>query len=191
MKTKLASFISVIGHPLLTLPVFSIIAFFTYEEFHSALLHSSLIAVGISLPLALKMYLNSKNGKYSNFDVSNKTQRQSWYVFAIIVLLIVTIILFVTGQPRTINLSVLFSLILLSTSKITNYFVKSSLHVSLNVFLSFLLLPMNLVLGLLFLLFTILIAWSRLILKRHTFKEIIAGFIIGLTVGTFALYCIG
>jgi len=190
MKTKFASFISFIGHPLLTLSVFAIIAFFTYEEFHRALLHSSLMVAGIFLPLTLKMYLNSKKGKYTNFDVSDKTQRQSWYVFAILVLLTVTIILFATGQPRTISLSVLFSLILMSISQVTNYFVKSSLHVSFTIFLAFLILPMNLMLGLLFFCFAILIAWARFSLDRHTVKEILTGAIIGLTVGTCSLFCI-
>src|SRR5260221_9307112 len=112
-KIKFAEFISVIGHPLLTLSIFAITALFTYEEFYGALLNSSLIVAGIILPLTLKMHLNSKNGTYTNFDVSDKTQRQSWYGFAILVLLIVTIILFVTDQPRRLSLSVLFSLILL------------------------------------------------------------------------------
>ena len=190
MKIKFATFISVLGHPLLTLSIFAIIALFTYEPFQKALLHSFLIVGGIFLPLTLKMYWNSKNGNYTNFDVSDKTQRQSWYIFAILILLIVTIILFVTDQPRTLRLSVFFSLILLGISRLMNYFIKSSLHVSLNIFLAFLIMPMNLIIGLLFLLFTILIAWARLTLRRHTFKEIIAGSFIGLTVGVFSLFFI-
>jgi membrane-associated phospholipid phosphatase len=188
MKTKIASYISVIGHPLLTISVFTILMCFTNEEFEKALLHSSLIVAGIFLPLTVKMYINSKNGTYTNFDVSDKTQRQSWYTFATLLLLAVTIILFVTDQPRTLRLSVLFSLILLATSQIMNHIVKSSLHVSLNVFLSFLLIPMSWMIGLLYLVFTVLIAWARLTLRRHTFKEIIAGYIIGLLIGISFLF---
>jgi hypothetical protein len=187
MTTRVASFISVIGHPLLTLSLFAIIAFFTYEECQPALLHSSLIVAGIFLPVTLNMYLKFKKGSYTNFDISDKAQRQSWYVFVIVTLLIVTIILFVTEQPRTLRLTVLFSLILLVISQIMNYFIKSSLHVSMNIFLSFLIMPMNLMAGLLFLLFTILIAWARLTLKRHTLKEIIVGSFIGLTIGICSL----
>ncbi len=190
MKIKFAAFISVLGHPLLTLSIFCIISLFTYEEFQIALLHSLLIVGGFFLPLILKMYWNSKNGTYTNFDVSDKTQRQSWYIFTILLLLIITIILFVTDQPRTLRLSVFFSLILLGISQIMNYFLKSSLHVSLNLFLAFLIMPMNLIIGLLFLLFTILIAWARLTLKRHTIKEIIVGAFIGLTIGVFDLLSI-
>jgi len=136
------------------------------------------------------MYLGVKNGNYTNFDVSNKKQRQSWYVFAILVLFIITIALFITDQPQTLSLSVLFSLILLITSKLMNYYIKSSLHVSFNIFLSFLIMPMSLLAGILFLVFTILIAWARLSLKRHTVKEIIAGSTIGLTIGSLTLYFI-
>jgi membrane-associated phospholipid phosphatase len=190
MKTKIAFYISVIGHPLLTIPIFTIIALFTYEKFQNALLHAALILVCFFLPVTLTMYLKSKNNSYTNFDVSDQTQRQSWYVFAFLLLLIVTIALFVTGQPQRLNLSVLFSLILLVISQIMNYFIKSSLHVSLNIFLSFLIMPMNLIIGLLFIVFTIFIAWSRLTLERHTAKEIITGFIIGLTIGISSLFFI-
>jgi membrane-associated phospholipid phosphatase len=190
MKTKIASFISFIGHPLLTLSFFSTITLFIYEDFQRALLHSSFIVAGVFLPLILKMYLSSKNGTYTNFDVSDKTQRQSWYVFAILVLIIITIILFLTDQPRTLQLSVLFSLILLATSQIMNYFIKSSLHVSFNIFLAFLILPMSLSSGILFLVFTVLIAWARFTLKRHTTKEILAGSLIGFTIGISSLFYI-
>src|SRR6187549_2551127 len=184
---KLASFISLIGHPLLTFPVFSIIALFTHEAFQKALMHASFIIIGIFLPVIVKMYRNTKNGTYTNFDVSDKTQRQSWYVFAIVVLLMVTVFLFVTGQPRPMTMGVLFSLILLIVSKIINYYIKSSLHVSLNILLSFLILPMNLAIGLFFLFFTILIAWARITLARHNLKEVVAGAGVGFAIGIISL----
>ena len=190
LNKKFAAIISVIGHPLLTLSIFTIIVSFAYEDYQSAIGHSSFVLVGIFIPLTLKMYLGFKSGAYSNFDVSNKTQRQSWYIFAIIILLLVVIVLFVTRQPRQLQFSVLFSLILLVVSKIVNYRIKSSLHVSFNVFLSFLIIPMSIPAGLCFLAFTMLVAWARLTQKRHTMKEIIAGAMIGLVVGISSLYII-
>lgn len=187
MKIKLARIISIFGHPLLTLSLFAVIAFFTYEGFQQALVHSLLILGGIFLPLGLKMYLKTKNGSYTNFDVSDKMQRQSWYIYGLSVLLIVTVILFVTEQPRTLCLSVLFALILLATSQLVNYFIKSSLHVSLNIFLAFLMMSMNLVIGLIFLACVPFIARSRLVLERHSLKEIITGALIGLIVGSVTL----
>jgi hypothetical protein len=190
MKTKAAAFISFIGHPLLTIPIFAIIAFFTYEEFQRALWHSSLIVAGIFLPLSIRMYLKARRGAYTNFDVSDKKQRQSWYVFAVVLLAGITVVLFITDQPRTLRLSLLFSSILLALSQVLNYFVKSSLHVSFTIFLSFMILPMNPVAAAVFLAFTLLIAWARLTLKRHTWAEIITGAGIGLAIGITYFFCI-
>lgn len=189
-KKKIASYISIIGHPLLTLSVFSIIIFFAYEEFHSALFHSLLILGILIIPLTVKMYKNSRNGTYTNFDVSNRTERQSWYIFAILLMFALTVILFVTDQPRTLRFSILLSLILLMVSRMLNYFIKSSLHVSLNIFLSFLIIQINLAAGFFFLGFTALTAWARLTLDRHTLKEIIAGSLIGLSIGISSLFLI-
>ena len=57
-------------------------------------------------------------------------------------------------------------------------------------FLFFLIMTMNVPAGILVLIFTIFIIWSRVTLKRHTIKEIIAGAVLGLTVGIFSLYFI-
>jgi hypothetical protein len=187
MTTKLAKYISVLGHPLLTIPLVLIVALFTFEEPKRALFISLLIVGGIFIPLTIKMYKGAKDGTYTNFDISEISQRQSWYFFALALLAIVTIILFVTNQSRVLCLSMLFAFLLLLTSQLMNYFIKSSLHVSLNVFLAFSILPMSLVTGIVLFGFVILISWSRLVLKRHTLKEILAGAFIGFAVGILLL----
>ncbi len=183
MTTKLAKYISILGHPLLTIPLVVIVALFNFEEPKRALLISLLIVGGIFIPLTIKMYKGTKEGTYTNFDISEKSQRQSWYFFALALLAIVTIVLFVTDQSRVLRLSMLFGFILLLASQLMNYFVKSSLHVSLNVFLAFSILPMSLMTAIVLFVFVILISWSRLVLGRHTMKEIVAGGLIGFTIG--------
>jgi len=64
-----------------------------------------------------------------------------------------------------------------------NLYVKSSLHVSMNIYLSFLIMPINATIGIIVLLLTGLIAWSRIVLGRHTFKEVWVGTILGLIIG--------
>lgn len=190
MKTKLAAFISLIGHPLLTIPLVATFLLFRFQAFEQALFAAALLIGGIILPLAIKMFLNARRGIYTNFDVSNQGQRQTWYVSALLLLLFATIVLLATGQPRTLCLSVLFSLLLLLVSQLVNYYIKSSLHVSLNLFLSFLLLPVIPWMGAAFIAFTLLIAWSRIILQRHTVPEVIAGSVIGSLVGLAAFFFI-
>jgi membrane-associated phospholipid phosphatase len=187
MKFKIANIISIIGHPLLTIPIFVIMVLFKYQDLQRAFLISTLLLGGVFIPLTLKMYIGSRNGTYTNFDVSDKSERQNWYVIVLILLFILTSILFLTNQPRVIKYNALFFFLLLFIAKMGNYFIKTSLHVSLNIFLSFLMMQINLMYGFSFLGFVFVIAWSRLILKRHTLKEIIYGGLNGLAIGLLSL----
>jgi len=180
MTAKIANFISVLGHPLLTVSLFSILSIFNFESIERASVISALIIGVVIIPTTIKMYRGKKNGVYTNFDVSDKVERQAWYKYVLTLLLIVTLTLFLTHQSLNLRLSVLFFFLLLLTSQIVNNFIKSSLHVSLNIFIIFLISPMNLIIGLLLFLFVLIIAWARLSLKRHTVKEIILGASIGL-----------
>lgn len=187
MISKIAKYLSVIGHPLLTIPIFVVSTLFYYEDFNRALLPSTLIVFGIIVPLIIKMYISERKGVYKNFDVSDREERKSWYFYAIALLSITVIILFVTDQPRTIRFGFLLSALLLLTSQIVNYYIKSSLHVSFNIFLSFLIIPINIYIAFLFFLFVFFIAWARVYLRRHTIKEIITGVVIGLIFGLLLL----
>jgi membrane-associated phospholipid phosphatase len=188
MKQKIATYISIIGHPLLTIPLFIIITLFSQESFERAVWISVLFIAGIFIPLAIKMYRNTKKGTYTNFDVSDKSQRQYWYLFAILLLVIVTVILFVTDQPSTIRWGTLSALLLLIASTLLNYAIKSSLHVSYNILLAFFAMPMSVVSGMIILLLIIPIAWSRYTLKLHTLKELLSGAVLGLCAGLVFLW---
>jgi len=184
---KIANIISIIGHPLLTIPLFIMIVMFGFEVISKAALISFLLIGCVFIPLILLMHIKSKNGTYTNFDVSDKSQRKSFYLFAVPLLLIVTVILFVTDQSRNLCISVLFALILLTISQITNFFVKSSLHVSLNIYLSSLIFTVNYKIGIVALLFAGLISWSRVKLGRHTIKEVLFGLLIGILISLIML----
>lgn len=176
---KVANFISIIGHPLLTIPIFVMIVMFGFKGFSEAAMISALIVGGIFIPVILWMYIKSKNGTYTNFDVSDKNERKSLFLFVIPLLIIVTVALFATNQSRNLCISVLFALILTVISQCVNFFVKSSLHVSLNIYLAALIFTVNFEMGIAVLLFTVLLSWSRLKLGRHTIKEVLFGASIG------------
>ena len=176
---KIATYISTLGHPLLTIPLFILIVLFGNEDSSRAAPISFLIIGCVFIPVTIRLYIKSRNGSYTNFDVSDKIQRRSLYLFVVPLLLIVTIILFATNQSRNLCLGVLFALLLLILSQAINYFVKSSLHVSLNIYLSALIFTVNFKAGVAALLFTALISWSRVKLGRHSVKEVLFGLLIG------------
>jgi hypothetical protein len=151
MNPRLANLISTIGHPLLTIPIFVIVALFSYENFQTASFISALILVGVVIPLTIKMFVGAKKGTYTNFDISDKFQRQSWYILVLVLLFILTIIVFLTKQSLAIRLNTLFFFLLFCIAGISNLYVKTSLHVSLNIFLSSFIMQMNIPVGIAFL----------------------------------------
>jgi membrane-associated phospholipid phosphatase len=190
MKKAIPLFISRIGHPLVTIPVFVIIVMFTYENFENAVFVSSLIIGCIFLPLTLWLYLKYKNGSHTNFDVSDQKQRKSLFPFILPLLMIVTIVLYKTGQSKQVCLAVFFGLVITFVSQLVNFYVKSSLHVSLTIYLSFLIMPLNDVAGILLLVFAVLIGWSRVLLGRHSLKEVVYGGGVGLVVSLVMFFTI-
>jgi membrane-associated phospholipid phosphatase len=182
-KDKIANLISNLAHPLLTFPVFIGVMLFLNETFTKALWLSALILLGIFVPVTLKLYLGTKKGKYTNFDVSDREQRKGFFPTLIVLFALIIGILYITGQSSYILKPFLFAFLLIGICYVCNFYIKVSLHTSLTLFLGFLILPVNLYLGIGFLVFTLLMAWSRLHLKRHSLQEILLGGLIGVSVG--------
>lgn len=184
---KVAHIVSIIGHPLLTYPIFLIIVLFRNEVASKALGILALIIGCVFVPVIIRLYLKSKNGTYTNFDVSDRNQRKSIYWFSIPLLMVVTAILFLTGQSRNLCISVLFALVLLVISSLMNFYTKCSLHMAFTIYLSALIVAHSFIMGSVVLLFTVFIGWSRLKLGRHTLKEILFGSVLGILISIWML----
>ena len=191
MKKKIAQIISFAGHPLLTIPLFVVIVTFTLEDFRKAFITSTIIIGGFFIPLILRLYLKSRKGSYTNFDVSDRIQRKSIFFFIIPILSVVTFIAFLTDQSINLCLSLLFGLTLVAVSQGVNLTIKSSMHVSFHIYLSFLIMTLNPLIGIIAFLITIPIAWSRIVLGRHSLKEVLIGGLLGVLAGLCMIYVEG
>ncbi|HEX3007831.1 MAG TPA: phosphatase PAP2 family protein [Bacteroidales bacterium] len=191
MNKKVARLVSLLGHPFLTIPLYTLIITFNIYDIRKALFVSAIILVGFFVPLIVWNLVRTKKGIYTNFDVSNQQQRNSMYLFALPLLAGVLIIFHFTNQETALQTNILFGIILLFTSYIVNFFIKCSGHMSLTIFLSFIILPVNFIAAICLLVCAIVIGWSRLELKRHTFTEVMAGMFLGLITGLTMLYCQG
>ena len=184
MKTTIAKPIPTVGHPFLTVPVFVIFLLLSIESPRQAAYLSLLIIGGIFVPIGIRTLWGVRKGTYTNLDVSDQGQRQKWFIATTLLLLVVTVIIWLTNQDRTLRLAVTCALVLLVTAQVVNTRVKASMHLAFHVFLGFLILHFNVIAGIVFLMFAPLLAWSRIHLKRHVWKEIIVGVILGAVLGT-------
>ncbi len=182
--------ISTLGHPFLTVPVFVVFLLFTIEPARQATYLSLLIIGGIFIPIGLRTIRGVRKGMYTNLDVSDQAQRQKWFIAMTILVLVVTIIIWATGQDRTLRVATTCALLLLLTAQVVNIAVKASMHLAFHTFLGFLILYFSWPVGITFLLLSPLLAWSRLYLKRHVLKEVLIGMVMGGLFGSaFWLWC--
>lgn len=183
---KVSKFISAIFNPINSLIFFYLV--------YSSKNYSLLESVQMFLPLFLIMILpvsawifwNVKKKNYSNFDVSNRIQRKSLYFFiggAITVYLIYMYLRF-----EVIDWVLFFLLALIFLMQISNYFIKSSMHTALNVFVAALFFTISPLLGGIWLLISILVGFSRIILKRHSPAEVFMGALLATIVSFIYLY---
>lgn len=182
-KKSIAKYISIIGHPFVTIPVFLIIILFVREGVDNAKTLATMIIGGIFAPISLVTYIRVKRGKYTNLDVSDRRQRQRWFILTTALILIVTALLWITRQDTLVSIALTVSLFLMIVSQAVNTLIKASMHVAYHTYLGFVIFYLNPWTGAIFLLFLPLLAWSRVYLKRHTKPEVVAGLVLGVFFG--------
>lgn len=183
-----SNILSTILNPLFSLLFF--FGFYAYEkmEYHMALKNLGLMIFFVVIPIFGWIYWNVKSGRYTNMDVSDRKQRNSLYIFNFIIIAVYIEILNLTQQEFSFILINIFLLILMMTMHFSNFFIKSSMHTSFNVFVSVLFFNLNPYFGFFWLGLTVLLGISRVILKRHTPKEVFMGASIATIISIVYLY---
>lgn len=180
---KTALFISAAGNPLITFSVFILFVTFKLFDAQKASWISFLVIGGVALPVTVHSYYKTKKGHYTNFDISDRKQRENFYPFLLGLLSVSSVLLFVTGQPAGFCYGSLVFLAMVAVSYLINYRIKVSMHTSSSFYLALSLLKLSVTGSLLMLAFAFLISYSRLILKRHTLPEVLGGGVLGVAFG--------
>lgn len=173
-------------------PLVSLFIFFVYMSVRNYTLKDSLlyflpILLMIILPVVIWLVWNVKTGRYTNMDVSNRIQRKTLYIF--IAGCVVSYLLFNYFQNGYVDFVMLFILILLFSMQISNYFIKSSMHTAFNIFVAALFFALDTTMGFVWLGISFLVGITRIILKRHTAREVFMGAGIAFVVSFIYLYC--
>lgn len=169
---------------------------FIYFVYHSSLTYTLRetasifvpIFLMIIIPITMWIYWNVKKGKYTNTDVSDRNQRKGLYFFIEAALLLYILYHYFTTQ--SVDFVMVFLLVLLVVMQLSNYFIKSSMHTAFNIFVAALFFSVNVYLGIIWFGIAILVGITRIILKRHTVKEVLSGGIIASFISFIYLYTI-
>ncbi len=170
---NISKFISNFFNPLISLVIYFFYYSYknyTWEEASKKFLPILLLLI---IPIALWIYRNVKKGNYTNMDVSNRKQRHSLYLFIVLATVVFLAVDFYLHKE--IDWTVLMICILLILMQISNFFIKSSMHTSLNIYVAALFFAINPTIGFFWFFLAVLIGITRVILKRHTVKEVLSG----------------
>lgn len=183
MLQIIARIISIVFHPLAVIMAFALLYITTIYDCEMALLVMSLIGYIAVLPIVIYNSVQLLRGKISNFDLSNQQERNKTYplLLLILVLLVGSSIWMDVPKALILNLGI-FAMMLVVFFFFRNY-LKISLHASTSFFLTALILFDFGIIGLYAVFISILVAFSRIILKRHTKMEVVIGGASGLLLG--------
>ena len=184
---RISKLISDFFNPLVSLVIFFIYMSIREYSLKDSLLYFLPVVLMIIAPVVIWLVWNVKTGRYTNMDVSNRVQRKTLYVFigsCVIVYLIFNYI-----RNGYTDLVMLFILILLLALQISNFFIKSSMHTAFNVFVAALFFSLDYRMGIVWLGIAALVGITRIILKRHTVKEVFMGAGIAFLISFIYLYC--
>lgn len=177
---KISKVISNFFNPLVSLVIYFFYYSYrnyTWEEASKKFIPILLLLI---IPIAIWIYRNVKKGNYTNMDVSNRKQRHSLYIFIIVATIVFLAVDYFLH--REIDWTILMLCILLILMQISNFFIKSSMHTSLNIYVAALFFAINPMIGIFWFLLSVVIGITRIILKRHTPQEVISGAVIAIFV---------
>jgi membrane-associated phospholipid phosphatase len=172
--------VSVIGHPFVLVPLTTLYAVSRESGLGTAAGSAGAVALAAVVPVLALVVIGVRRSAWSDHDVSDREQRSGFYRALFVVLPAGSIALWFL-QP-TLRRGILTSWALILASMAANRFVKSSLHVGFAAFCATSL-PLPPAGSMLAALAVIAIAWSRLVLKRHTLLEVVLGAVLGAAAG--------
>lgn len=177
--TRLARIISWIGHPLVFITVSIAIIVALQLANRTGLVVLVTLLVCVILPTAFLLFRGVRSGRWSDADVSVRTERTSFYPMALPFSILAVAALWLMRAPHFVLRGAIVTFVLLVLAALANFRMKLSLHALFAFYCTAILFRIGPVLGIFALGFALLVSWSRLYLQRHDLREMLTGALLG------------
>ncbi|HJT59317.1 MAG TPA: phosphatase PAP2 family protein [Ktedonobacteraceae bacterium] len=173
---RFARVISTVLNPVsVSLPFVLLVVFYHAQNQLAALIYALIALFFLSVGPLIYVMIGVRTGKLSDFDLSHRSQRAGPFLFGIISTSIGLAVLSLLHGPRDLETALLLTVITAIVLMVTTLWWKISLHAStmagaatvLTALYGIALLPSFLLL--------VLVSWSRVVLRRHTVAQVVAG----------------
>lgn len=187
MKHLLANIVTGILHPL----ILALIAVYllVFEETKNQMVALrwtgiSIIFIGI---IAVFVLYGIKKKFFTNIDISVRRQRVILYPFAAAIMVIFSLVIIATHGPKALLFGIILFIISLVILDLINKKIKASIHVASTAALAVGVVAAFGSIAYPVLLLPFFVAWARVVEKKHTPKETVAGYIAGTSLAVVSL----
>jgi len=180
-RRRIARYVSNILAPAtISLPFILLVAFYQAQDQLSALIYACITLFFLSVGPLLYIIIGVRLGKLSDIDVSRRTQRVGPFIFGIVSVMIGWLVLTLTNGPRNLQTVMIITVFSGIIMLVITFWWKISMHASslggvatmLTALYGAVMLPLFVLL--------VLVSWSRVVLRRHTVPQVIAGSFAGI-----------
>lgn len=178
----LARTVSILGHPLLMLPL-AVLALSASSDGGGR--NTLAIAAGFGVFAAVVMtysWWQVRRGHWQHVDASMRSERVALNRFLLAALACAALFAWF-GAMRELALGMGLSVLLIAVAMLSSRYCKLSLHLAFAVYAAILLWRIDWRIGAGGLMFAALLAWSRLALQRHSPRDLVTGAAAGLFAG--------
>jgi membrane-associated phospholipid phosphatase len=171
----------------ISLPFILLVAFYKASDKLSALIYACITLFFLSVGPLLYIFIGVRLGILSDIDVSRRSQRIGPFIFGIVSAMIGWLVLTHTNGPRNLQTVMIITIFSGIIMMMVTFWWKISMHASslsgvatmLTVLYGAVMLPLFVLL--------MLVSWSRVVLRRHTIPQVIAGSLAGIVLSLIIL----
>lgn len=188
LHMRIARSISIILSPIvISLPLIALVAFYHERNRLMALLYTAITLLFTSIGPLLYILVGVRRGKFSDMDVSMRSQRSGPFLFTILSALVALFMLAVFHGPRDLDTLLLIMIVSGVVMMMTTFWWKISIHTSSLASAATILTALYGVIMLPLFVLVALVGWSRVVLRRHTIAQVIAGSVLSTILATVIL----
>jgi membrane-associated phospholipid phosphatase len=189
---RIARHVSNILAPVtVSVPMILLVAFYKASSAASALMYAGITLFFLSIGPFIYILIGVRLGKLSDVDVSKRTERVGPFIFGLISVCLGWFALVLVHAPSPLISTIIVTAISGLIMMIITLWWKISLHAGslgaaatiLTAFYGAIMLPAFALL--------ILVSWSRVVLRRHTLSQVIAGSLLSITLTATLLKIVG
>jgi membrane-associated phospholipid phosphatase len=188
LHIRIARYISTILSPIVvSLPAILLVALYHERNQLTAAINTGLTLFFLSVGPMIYILIGVRLGKFSDVDVSNRSQRSGPFIFGIISAFVGFLTLTLTPGPKNLQTVLLLTIIIGTVMMIITIWWKISIHASslagavtvLTALYGAVMLPAYVL--------VVLVGWSRVVLRRHTLAQVVAGSLVSIVLTTIML----